>query len=286
MMAGAIGLAACLRERGMGSRERDISPGSTGRAALPHDSLRRTFFKKVARWRDVPPARGNPPRSPDPGELARGREDSAGLESRFGAADHIPVEIPMHPWEFALLRHSKLDGRYRDATIFIPYEGKLVCIVKHAYPDGVARPPSGGVCPGESLQSAAEREAWEETGLRVRIRHYLTRVTASFHLDPDARPLANPLAEASHKDWTLPESPPLESLGPEYWESHVFWAEPTGGHLGPQDTNEVKEIRLVLMEELEGPVHERMRRSGVGGFQYRVRLQEAAIARIRALGLM
>lgn len=230
------------------------------------------------------------------GPSPRRAEDLSRLVALYGQPDEMTLDVPMREWEFNLLRYSKRDGRYRDATILIPYEGKLVCIVKHAYPPGVARPPSGGVVPGEPLDAAAEREAYEETGLRVRITRYLVRASCHFTLGTRVDPSPHALAEASRKGRKdefvfdalarfAAESPPARDIA-EYWESHVFWAEPAGGALEPQDTTEIKEVALLTAEELEGEVHARMRSTDVGGFTYRVALQEAALRAARGRGLL
>jgi len=218
------------------------------------------------------------------------------MEALYGHPVQMSLDVPMREWEFNLLRFSKRDGRYRDATILIPYEEKLVCIVKHAYPDGIARPPSGGVVPGEPLDSAAEREAYEETGLRVRIERYLLRCTCHFTLGSHVDPSVLALAEASRKGRSedllfdqlaaFAHAQPPQRDEPEYWESHVFWAKPYGGELGTRDDAEVKRVVLLSAEELESVVHERMRAADIGGFAYRVALQEAALAAARTEGLL
>jgi 8-oxo-dGTP pyrophosphatase MutT (NUDIX family) len=226
----------------------------------------------------------------------RRSEDLARVTALYGQPVEMAIDVPMREWEFNLLRFSKRDGRYRDATILIPYEGKLVCIVKHAYPDGIARPPSGGVVPGEPLDAAAEREAYEETGLRVRLKRYLVRASCHFTLGSHVAPSPHALAEASRKgrqeDWVFDqlaafaaEQPPKKDE-PEYWESHVFWAEPVGGELEPKDDAEVRAVVLLSPEALEDDVHTRMREADIGGFQYRVALQDAALAAARSAGLL
>lgn len=218
------------------------------------------------------------------------------MAAHYGAPVEIRFDVPMREWEFNLLRYSKRDGRYRDATILIPMEGKLVCIVKHGYPDGIARPPSGGVVPGEPLESAAEREAYEETGLRVRITNYLVRASCHFTLGSHVQPSAHALAEATRKGrqdgWifdqlaAFAQSEPPQAGAPEYWESHVFWAQPVSGDIGTKDEAEVKAVVLLTAEEIEDVVHARMREADIGGFSYRVQLQEAALAAARTLGLL
>lgn len=226
----------------------------------------------------------------------RRQDDLARVARRYGEPVEMSLDVPMRNWEFDLLRYSKRDGRFRDATILIPWEGKLVCIVKHGYPEGIARPPSGGVVPGEPLDAAAEREAFEETGLRVTLTHYLLRVACHFSLGARDEPSAHALAEASRrgrKDELIFDAlarfaaeSPAKADEPEYWESHVFWAKPTGGKLAPRDTTEIKEVRLLAPEELERDVHARMRASGIGGFTYRVQIQEAALKVARERGLI
>lgn len=226
----------------------------------------------------------------------RRTEDIARIEALYGHPAKMAIDVPMREWEFNLLRYSKRDGRYRDATILIPYEEQLVCIVKHGYPEGIARPPSGGVVPGEPLDSAAEREAYEETGLRIRLERYLLRCNATFTLGSHAAPSPHALAEASRKgrqeDWVFDqlaafaaERPPQRDA-PEHWESHVFWARPVGGTLEPKDEAEVRAVVLLSAEELEDVVHARMTEADIGGFQYRVALQDAALAAARAHGLL
>ena len=233
-----------------------------------------------------------PRRAPSP----RRTSDLARVAHLYGQPEEMSLDVPMRNWEFDLLRYSKRDGRYRDATILIPQDGKLVCIVKHGYPEGIARPPSGGVVPGEPLDAAAEREAFEETGLRVRITQYLLRVSCHFTLGARDEPSPHALAEASRrgkKDEFIFDAlarfaaeSPAKADEPEYWESHVFWADAVGGEMRPRDTTEIKEVRLLTPEALEGEVHARMRASDIGGFTYRVRLQEAALRVARGRGLL
>lgn len=229
---------------------------------------------------------------PSPRRLA----DMARLEDRYGAPVETSIDVDMRSWEFDLLRFSKRDGRFRDATILIPYEGRLVCIVKHAYPPGIARPPSGGVVPGEPLDAAAEREAFEETGLQVRIEKYLVRASCRFSAGTETEPHALALAEASRpgrEDEFIFDAlarfaaeRPAKEGEPEYWESHVFWATPIGGRLKPRDTKEIREVKLISPRELEEEVHPLMLKSGIGGFAYRVWLQEQGLKAARAAGLL
>ncbi|MFA5862999.1 MAG: NUDIX domain-containing protein [Candidatus Thermoplasmatota archaeon] len=227
---------------------------------------------------------------------ARRDEDITRLVTKYGQPAEMSLDVPMRDWEFNLLRYSKMDGRYRDATILIPYQGKLVCIVKHSYPEGIARPPSGGVVPGEPIDAAAEREALEETGLHVRITHYLVRADCNFTLGTRIEPSPHALAEASRRGRgdelifdalaRFAAKSPAKANEPEHWESHVFWAQPTGGELAPRDETEIKQVVLLSPDELETRVHALMRTTDIGGFTYRILLQEAALQAARERGLL
>jgi len=158
--------------------------------------------------------------------------------------------------EWQLLKASQQDGRAQDVTLFIFIEGKIVVIRKPFHPPGVYRPPSGGVPPGESIISAAEREAYEETGLEIELERYLLRLKPVF------------IREDERVRWT----------------SHVFLARRIGGELKQRDTREIEEVKLVSIAELEGPIRERLIQSGFGGLCYRAQLAELALTRLQELG--
>jgi ADP-ribose pyrophosphatase YjhB (NUDIX family) len=182
------------------------------------------------------------------------------LERRYGRPVEVelPAPFPMRLGEWKLLRASQHDGRAHDVTLFIPIGEKIVAIRKPFHPPGVYRPPSGGVPPGESIVSTAEREAREETGLKIELERYLLRLKPVFvHGDEQVR-----------------------------WTSHVFLARRIGGELKQQDTREIEEVRLVSVAELEGPIRERLIQSGLGGLRYRAQLADLALVRLRELGLI
>jgi 8-oxo-dGTP diphosphatase len=62
-------------------------------------------------------------------------------------------------------------------VVVLDQEGRLL-VVRRAHPPSQGRwsIPGGRVEPGESLEAAAAREAWEETGLTVRVGAALGRV--------------------------------------------------------------------------------------------------------------
>src|SRR5262249_61487795 len=76
--------------------------------------------------------------------------------------------------------------RALDLTGIILNGGRLVLIRKHGFEPGIWRPPGGGVKPGEDFVAGVQREALEETGLRIELQRYLVDATALFvHVPQD-----------------------------------------------------------------------------------------------------
>jgi 8-oxo-dGTP pyrophosphatase MutT (NUDIX family) len=171
--------------------------------------------------------------------------------------------------EFGILDTTGKDGRWQDATMIIRAPGvpanqpldaddELVVIAKHWYPQGIYRFPSGGVRPGESILDTATREAREETGLEVRLFRYVLATDGIFYLGDRAQP------ERTQR-----------------WRSHVFYAE-AHGEIEPQDVREIKEARLVPARDLQERFHPLLLQTQIGGFRYRVGLEERALAALGA----
>ena len=93
-----------------------------------------------------------------------------------------------------------------------------------------------------------QREALEETGLRVELQRYLVDATAHFVYEP----------------YDVP------------WRTHVFSATTKDGELGPQDTEEIEAARWGTLPELSGPLRERLLATGRAFWRYRVALHDAA----------
>ncbi len=144
--------------------------------------------------------------------------------------------------------------RLHDVTLFILNGPRLALIRKHPFPPDVWRPPGGGVKPGEDFVDAVRREAFEETGLRIELERYLVEARARFVYRP----------------------PGLD------WRTHVFLARTDGEELVPQDTVEIAEARWGTLEELAGPLRERLLATGRALWRYRVALHDAALAAIRS----
>src|SRR5438132_14274637 len=66
---------------------------------------------------------------------------------------------------------------------------KLLLSIKTFYPRGAYRLPTGGIHHGESVLDALVREAYEETGLELAVRRFLSRIAYA----PASRPQAPPV---------------------------------------------------------------------------------------------
>jgi 8-oxo-dGTP pyrophosphatase MutT (NUDIX family) len=93
-----------------------------------------------------------------------------------------------------------------------------------------------------------QREALEETGLRVELQRYLVDATAHFVYEPYEVP----------------------------WRTHVFLATTDDDELSPQDTEEIQAARWSTLPELSGPLRERLLTTGRAFWRYRVALHDAA----------
>ena len=98
-----------------------------------------------------------------------------------------------------------------------------------------------------------QREAFEETGLSVELERYLVEARARFVYRP----------------------PELD------WRTHVFLATTDDEELEPRDTEEIAEARWGTLEELAGPLRERLLATGRAFWRYRVALHDAALAALQ-----
>jgi ADP-ribose pyrophosphatase YjhB (NUDIX family) len=189
----------------------------------------------------------------DPAAVVHTREQLAELERRFGRPAEAEAAATLAEASFALVEGCARRGRVHDVTLLaMSPAGEFALIRKPGYPEGVFRPPSGGVEPGESIEAGARREAREETGLEVRLERYLLRVEAEFtHAGRVVR-----------------------------WTTHVLSAAVVGGELAPLDRKEIAEARWALPAEIHDRYRPRMLAMGSRGMRYRVDLQDAALTRL------
>jgi len=156
-------------------------------------------------------------------------------------------EISDVEWEIAT--YNPL--RTHDVTLFILDPARRIALIrKPHFAAGVWRPPGGGIKPGEDFVAGAVREALEETGLRVELRRYLVVSDATFR----------------NAGRVLP------------WQTHVFLAETEDAELKPADTEEIAGARWGTLDELAGPLRERLLAEGRAFWRYRIALHDAALA--------
>lgn len=175
------------------------------------------------------------------------------LEQQYGTPRVLAGEAEFAAGEFELIRRAHRKQRAHDVTVIVRDPGgRFALIRKNGYPDGIFRPPSGGIEPGESVEAGAAREVWEETGLSSRLNRYLLRAEMRFH----------------HAGKTLE------------WTTHVFLSDTPDaaeGNLDPKDRKEIAEAAWGSAEEMHGPYRDRMLATGSAGFSYRVDLQDHAL---------
>lgn len=165
------------------------------------------------------------------------------LVRQYGEPIKHHYSVNFLDFECDLVKRTREKGRLHDITCFIQQsENKFVVIQKNQYANtGIYRAPSGGAKIGESLEEAAFREMYEETGLEIRLIKFVLDMYLDLTCGEEVIP----------------------------WRSLVFLAEPCGGTMKPIDTYEIYDVSIMSKEELLGDVDRLMRESGWGGFAYR-----------------
>jgi len=187
----------------------------------------------------------------------------APIRARYGEPAVVEWEGEISEQEFSLATYDP--ARTHDVTLFIlgrpdldargrpqlgrAAEQRLALIRKPVFPPDIWRPPGGGVKPGEDFVAAVGREGLEETGLRIELERYLVDMHARF---VHGRVLD--------------------------WRTHVFLATTADEAISPLDTDEIAEARWGTLEELAGPLRERLLATGRAFWRYRVALHDAALA--------
>jgi 8-oxo-dGTP pyrophosphatase MutT (NUDIX family) len=165
---------------------------------------------------------------------------------KYGRPRTVAMTAPVSPKEYDFIKSTQKHGRRHDATFYIFKGPRVIVIAKHYYPDGLYRAPSGGVNPGEDMETGIKREAYEETGTRMEIEKYLMRIDVDF------------TDGARH----LP------------WDTYIFRCRHISGELKPIDTREIRDVRLADLSEFDrfrtiiAPINR-------GGLAYRARLHDA-----------
>lgn len=183
--------------------------------------------------------------------------DEAVLErvrERYGVPALMRWAGEISDLEWSVATHNP--ARTHDVTLFIlDPRRRLALIRKPQFDVDVWRPPGGGVHPGEDFTAGAVREALEETGLHVAVRSYLVDAHASF--TNGGRELA--------------------------WRTHVLYAETRDTEVFAGDPGEIEDARWGTLDELAGPLRERLLATGRAFWRYRVALHDAAVEQIEHL---
>ena len=174
----------------------------------------------------------------------------APIRARYGEPAILEWEGEISEREYGIATYNP--QRTHDVTLFILNGPKLALIRKHPFPPDIWRPPGGGVKPGEDFVEATVREAYEETGLRIELQRYLVETRARFLY-----------------------------AGVLEWRTHVFLATTGDLEIEPHDTEEIAEARWGTLEELAGPLRERLLATDRAFWRYRVALHDAALAALR-----
>ncbi len=167
------------------------------------------------------------------------------LEQKYGVPHIFRTACTMSQKEFELLKWSMRNGRAHDVTLFIFKGAQIAVIRKPSYPPDVYRPPSGGIERGEDFETGAQREAYEETGLKIQLQKYLLKAYVDFSFEGEV----------------------------VSWTSHVFTAQAIGGHLQPVDTKEIAGARWATLNELKTNLLTGLQNSKSAGLRYRAELQ-------------
>jgi ADP-ribose pyrophosphatase YjhB (NUDIX family) len=176
------------------------------------------------------------------------------VQATFGTPVELRWEGEISDIEWAIATHNP--ARTHDVTLFIlDPTRRLALIRKPQFAEDVWRPPGGGIHPGEDFVAGAVREALEETGLHVELRRYLVATRALF----------------TNAGRELP------------WRTHVFLAETIDTEIAVGDPVEIAEARWGTLDELAGPLRERLLATGRAFWRYRVALHDAALVQLQAL---
>jgi 8-oxo-dGTP pyrophosphatase MutT (NUDIX family) len=172
----------------------------------------------------------------------------APLRQVYGDPAELTWEGDISEAEHALATYNP--RRMHDVTLFITNGERLALIRKPRFDEGVWRPPGGGIKPGEDPVAAMAREALEETGLRIEAQRYLVLAHALFR----------------YREVDLP------------WRTHVFHATTEDTDIAARDLEEIEAARWGTLDELAGPLRERLLATGRAFWRYRVALHDAALA--------
>jgi ADP-ribose pyrophosphatase YjhB (NUDIX family) len=175
----------------------------------------------------------------------------APIRARYGEPVRLDWRGEISEHELGLITYNPT--RRHDVTLFVLNGDRLALIRKPHFAEGIWRPPGGGIKPGEGFEEGVWREALEETGLRVELDRYLVLAVPVFLFGGEPVP----------------------------WQTHVLSATTSDELLAPTDTEEIAEARWGTLDELAGPLRERLLATGRAFWRYRVALHDAALAALK-----
>jgi ADP-ribose pyrophosphatase YjhB (NUDIX family) len=172
----------------------------------------------------------------------------APVREAFGEPVVMPWEGEIGDREWEVATYNPV--RTHDVTLFILDPSQRIALIrKPHFAADVWRPPGGGIKPGEDFAAGAIREALEETGLQVELQRYLVATDAIFRNGGRELP----------------------------WHTHVLLATTNDEAIAPADGDEIAEARWGTLDELAGPLRERLLATGRAFWRYRVALHDAAL---------
>lgn len=170
------------------------------------------------------------------------------VADRYGYPPVIAMDAPVDEEEYDFIRSTQSYGRNHDFTLYIFKGNKVIVNAKHNYPDGLYRAPSGGLKPGEDFEEGVFREAYEETGSKIKLQRYILQVNVSFSFGRKLIP----------------------------WRTHVFTAQYISGKIEPTDHREIRETKLVDLADFD--IYKYIiSRMESGGLSYRARLHDEVL---------
>ena len=170
------------------------------------------------------------------------------LINKYGQPELRSFRFKVSPDEFEIIKGSQKNGRKHDVTLYTLKDDKIIVIAKHFYPAGMFRAPSGGINLGEDFEQGAKREALEETGCEIMLKHFLLMNNVTFYMQdkPDKQ---------------------IE------WVSYIFQADYLSGDFQFTDKHEIREVHLATLKEFEN-YSKTMRSTNIGGLHYRAALHD------------
>ena len=120
------------------------------------------------------------------------RNEAERLRERYGDYLERHVRLRVGPGLMSRFGKRKLSKRRGEVVLLLQRgDGRVLLHTKHKYPAGAYRLPTGGVEWGETVWDAFRREAYEETGWRIKGGRLVGLVTYEFKCEGRVSPFAS-----------------------------------------------------------------------------------------------